>query len=1518
MASYGQCFVLVLLIFQTCAVYGNEIIKGSLTFVIDDTGSMADEIRQVKEEVNIIFEKVLSSNASQIENFVLVTFNDPSAQLRTITKDRTEFKRQVAAINVHGGGDCPEYAMTGIELALKESLPLSYLYVFTDASAKDYGRFDQIKSISQKKQSQVVFILTGVCGWREDAGYQVYHKVAKATNGQVFNMMKDDVKDILKYVEETITGRGIPLVVDTFAPGYNNTITYPVDTHTGDVLISVTGKDPKIGEVRGPNGTKPITEPVVDKPEIAIVKVKNATVGDHEVEVGSRSETHVMVTAKSDVNFQLGFSVYRPNSMKDTVTRPAPRGNAFLSVRLLGSGVNLTTAKILDMDGNVITELPLELIDEKTQFYSTSSFNPPFTTFRVAVSGIDVATNSPIERKSPTPVERQSDVSEPKENRAPQITIEGAPTITTEYDAPLRLTCNVHGYPEPAITWEEKDTGITIPTKVEIREVPYDYVSILNIDKANKNVTYQCKASNMVGVNIKYVQVQTKRKVYFDVKETPKDIIVEYNKEGSIVCKVDAYPPASITWYKDGAELSEDSNIDVSSDKSVLTIKYMQVDLQGRYTCEARNDFDRKVYIAKVTISGVEKPVIDKSKEEIRVLEENKAALSCRLLKGIPKPNIRWSYQPADEQTFREMAETSETIYLNNVGRDRAGLYKCTAQNVLGSDSFTTNLVVEYPPTIKEDVKVITSKDDDEVRISCDATGEPAPAVRWFFNNTIFDSTAKSRISTDQSLRFKARLVDTGYYRCEAVNKLGGAKKTTFLNVFVPVTIETPKESTIEVMVGKSKILNCRADGYPKPTIKWTFQGSDPMVPAVDVTPGPGGASLPLRNMQLAQQGLYTCEAENGIGGSAKIVYDVKIYAPPHIDNVYSTKAFEALAGDPTLRIQCKATGSPKPSIVWIKNGLNLALGSDWYDMEDDGTLVIKNIDRDSEGTYVCLAQNVLGYDTEAYEVIVRDSLLPETPTSTVFVQEGKTITINCSLPHESTDQIRWYKGGVVIGVGAALPLYSVSRSDDGLYTCRVSSGAKPRATTTQLVVGFKPSFISDEELTVDFVHGADTQFLSCEAYGEPRPKSAIWKHNGKVLDSTSMSYALGMEYGATGTYECEVSNDFGSIHRTFTVTSRDCILDIKKDFPEKQPIMYSPSLGWPVFDVKDGYMIISHQDYFYFNCPSQFSNPNLPLTSNLMAFCEQDNIIKIYGKKYKFADIQCKEEVKPQVSRTGIPCLPGNTETVKIGYRIFTEFLGVYDVCLDKENNVPLFTKHRISPDHTDRSTEAEWGNSVLPQDFDMLYDCPRQVYDVSSALGRGLSTRDSCCFSKRQLVSSHDLLPGVPTSAAYDYLNIVPHWSTCNSKNWEDVEQSVRNLVKAAGRDLVITTGAARPRRAAPSTDITLQDGHGSNQTVAPYLWKVVQDPAQQASLAIIQVNIPELSEEQALDHVLCPDICGSSISWLEPSNYHNVDDGYTYCCSITEFEKAFGYHNRFSPYMNYVLFDGNRMPDFYMSKK
>lgn len=51
---------------------------------------------------------------------------------------------------------------------------------------------------------------------------------------------------------------------------------------------------------------------------------------------------------------------------------------------------------------------------------------------------------------------------------------------------------------------------------------PYEYLSILSIDKVNKNATYQCEAKNAHGEDRASVVVEAVIKKYFYMTEEPK------------------------------------------------------------------------------------------------------------------------------------------------------------------------------------------------------------------------------------------------------------------------------------------------------------------------------------------------------------------------------------------------------------------------------------------------------------------------------------------------------------------------------------------------------------------------------------------------------------------------------------------------------------------------------------------------------------------------------------------------------------------------------------------------------------------------------------------------------------------------------------------------------------------------------------------------------------------------------------------------------------------------------------
>ncbi|KAH9633871.1 hypothetical protein HF086_013760 [Spodoptera exigua] len=147
--------LVVLLVFADVVIKASCTEKGSLTFVIDDTLSMDDDIYYVKRSMDWIMDTVFKNNSTMISNMVLVTFNNSDARVRVVAQNQCDFDKALKEVSANSK-DYPEVlSMTGLILALKESNYGSYIYVFTDASAKDHDNVHIVKQLCQEKQSQV-------------------------------------------------------------------------------------------------------------------------------------------------------------------------------------------------------------------------------------------------------------------------------------------------------------------------------------------------------------------------------------------------------------------------------------------------------------------------------------------------------------------------------------------------------------------------------------------------------------------------------------------------------------------------------------------------------------------------------------------------------------------------------------------------------------------------------------------------------------------------------------------------------------------------------------------------------------------------------------------------------------------------------------------------------------------------------------------------------------------------------------------------------------------------------------------------------------------------------------------------------------------------------------------------------------------------------------------------------------------------------------------------------------------
>jgi hypothetical protein len=149
----------------------------TLAFVIDDTMSMKSELEATKERTTLIIEN-LKGSLDKPSEYILVPFNDPFVEDITVTEDPDVFKRALGRLVAHGGGDLPEYSLTGIKIAIENAKHGATVYVITDVEAKDFYLQDTVIALAREKDIKIVFMLTSQIDL-----YCVYQSPAKARRG---------------------------------------------------------------------------------------------------------------------------------------------------------------------------------------------------------------------------------------------------------------------------------------------------------------------------------------------------------------------------------------------------------------------------------------------------------------------------------------------------------------------------------------------------------------------------------------------------------------------------------------------------------------------------------------------------------------------------------------------------------------------------------------------------------------------------------------------------------------------------------------------------------------------------------------------------------------------------------------------------------------------------------------------------------------------------------------------------------------------------------------------------------------------------------------------------------------------------------------------------------------------------------------------------------------------------------------------------------------------------------------
>lgn len=208
------------------------------------------------------------------------------------------------------------------------------------------------------------------------------------------------------------------------------------------------------------------------------------------------------------------------------------------------------------------------------------------------------------------------------------------------------------------------------------------------------------------------------------------------------------------------------------------------------------------------------------------------------------------------------MAEVESTLVIENLSRLNKGMYRCLGTNSIG------RAIIDFKVAATEPAKIIQTDNDEtdnQISVSCQASGSPAPVIRWIEGSTVWSSTesinttkefsskselfmdengklsdlkelqtlshryfSKVRMRSDENLQldliFNKHANAPKFMTCDAQNAHGREQKKvkTKVDNGIRYSDEKGAEVSLSVDFHQTRNLDCNIEGSPKPSFEWT------------------------------------------------------------------------------------------------------------------------------------------------------------------------------------------------------------------------------------------------------------------------------------------------------------------------------------------------------------------------------------------------------------------------------------------------------------------------------------------------------------------------------------------------------------------------------------------------------------------------------------------------------------------------------------------------------------------------
>uniref|UniRef100_A0A3B3Y547 Ig-like domain-containing protein n=1 Tax=Poecilia mexicana TaxID=48701 RepID=A0A3B3Y547_9TELE len=362
-----------------------------------------------------------------------------------------------------------------------------------------------------------------------------------------------------------------------------------------------------------------------------------------------------------------------------------------------------------------------------------------------------------------------------------------------------------------------------------------------------------------------------------------------------------------------------------------------------------------------------------------------------------------------------------------------------------------------------------------------------------------------------------ASVSDSGLYHCIVRSKtavdLMPLRLTVKERSLSPTALNGQK---IMLEMGNSLSLPCEVTSAQPSQTLWYLPKNQVLLPTQKTRRAEvlENGTLVVRKMTQEDAGEYSCLASN--------LYGVDI-----------TASVSVLAEDDVL-LPCKASGNPEPNIAWTKVSTGATIPANTkhgsrFEVFKNGTFLIKNVQLQDRGQYLCTAHNRFGSDRMVITLAVQTEAPriqpPKTPELSIYL--GKTVVdcvatglpnpeVSWSLPDgtlvnnglQSDDSGLRNRRYVMYGNGTLL-LQQMGRKDEGDYTCHATNKLGKDERKLSVKLGSNAPQIGLKSQSLVKVKLGESVKLSCQATGEPKPRITWISPHTDVIPPLSDKYRV-------------------------------------------------------------------------------------------------------------------------------------------------------------------------------------------------------------------------------------------------------------------------------------------------------------------------------------------------------------------------------------------------------------------------